>query len=517
MKTHNRLVIVLGDQLSLDLLPFEDFDLERDAVWMAEVTGESTRTWSSKQRTALFLSAMRHFRQRLIREGFTVYYEELEEGSEENTLGGVLGEFLSQDDFSCSQIVVTQPGEYSVLEELKSVCHASEYELEVLEDSSFVCSSERFNDWASGRKQLRMEYFYREMRRDTNLLMDDGKPEGGKWNFDKKNRGSFGKKGPQDLPAIKRFAPDQTTREVIELVNRLFLDHPGKLDTFAWPVTKEDAELALQDYLEKGLANFGRYQDAMWQGEPFLFHSLVSAALNLKLISPLEVARAVEQRYLEGLAPIEAAEGYIRQVIGWREYVRGVYWMYMPEYSKRNYLQAKNDLPGFYWTGQTSMNCMRSCVEQTLEYGYAHHIQRLMVTGLFSLLWGTEPDQIHQWYLAVYVDAVEWVELPNTVGMSQYADNGVMASKPYVATGKYIDRMSNYCGGCRYDPGKRLGKDACPFTTMYWEFLIRHEEILKGNQRMGFQLKNVKQLSDEDRNDILQQAKETRATLSVEK
>jgi deoxyribodipyrimidine photolyase-related protein len=352
-----------------------------------------------------------------------------------------------------------------------------------------------------------MEFFYRAMRKRHDVLTDAGQPVGGSWNYDQDNRGSFGKKGSGVIPTPIGFQPDQLTKQVIRLVEKQFPHHAGSLVRFRWPVTPEQAEQALDCFLQQGLPEFGKYKDAMWTGEPFLYHSLVSAALNLKLLDPRTVIERTENEYREGRAPLAVVEGFIRQILGWREYVRGVYWLHMPDYLERNTLSAQRDLPDFYWTGDTEMNCLRQAIGQTLEHGYAHHIQRLMVTGLYALLTGIDPMQVHEWYFAVYVDAIEWVELPNTLGMSQYADGGVMASKPYVATGKYIQRMSNYCEGCCYNPVKRTGVDACPFTTRYWDFLLGHRSSLATNHRMAMILRNLSRLSSEEARAIREQTR----------
>ncbi len=369
------------------------------------------------------------------------------------------------------------------------------------------------------------------MRRKHNVLMDGDEPVGGVWNFDKENRRSFGKEGPGLVPKPVGFPPDATTRAVIELVKTKFAKHPGRLEKFDWPVTRAQAQEALADFIADRLPDFGRVEDAMWTREPYLYHSRLSAALNLKLLDPREVIAAAVAAWRESgtcvslvqsekrkrkrdayaTIPLPAVEGFVRQVLGWREYVRGVYWLHMPGYAERNVLGANQKLPGFYWTGDTEMNCLREVIGQTLEYGFAHHIQRLMVTGLYALLLGVDPVEVHKWYLAVYVDAVEWVELPNVLGMSQYADGGVMASKPYVATGKYIQRMSNYCDGCRFNPAKSTGPDACPFTTLYWDFLLRHETLLRRNQRMTMQLQNLSRKSAADRRAIRAAAQPLRA------
>ncbi|NBW44768.1 MAG: cryptochrome/photolyase family protein, partial [Betaproteobacteria bacterium] len=293
-------------------------------------------------------------------------------------------------------------------------------------------------------------------------------------------------------------------------------DHPGSLEQFDWPVTRFQALQVLDEFVAKRLPFFGQYQDAMWTGQAWLYHSHLSAALNLKLLNPQEVVRAAETAYHRGEVPLASTEGFIRQILGWREFVRGIYWTQMPEYSGRNTLNARHRLPAFFWHGETEMVCLRESIHQTLKHGYAHHIQRLMVTGLYTMLLGVDPHDVHRWYLAVYVDAVEWVELPNTLGMSQHADGGVMASKPYAATGKYIQRMSNYCKGCRYDPGVSVGEKACPFTTLYWDFLNRHQATLVKNPRMVMQIKNLSRLDPARLQQIVQQAETHRGLVLAE-
>jgi deoxyribodipyrimidine photolyase-related protein len=389
--------------------------------------------------------------------------------------------------------------------------------LEVREDRHFICSTEAFRVHAEGRKQLRQEFFYRELRKRTGVLLDpEGRPLGGSWNFDAENRSSFARGGPEGVPPVPGFAPDAVTRKVLKLVQTRFADHPGSLEHFDWPVTRAEALAALDDFIQHRLPGFGRYQDAMWTGRPFLWHALLSGPLNLKLLDPMEAVQAAEEAYRRDpdRIPLAAAEGFIRQILGWREYVRGVYWRFMPEYLERNALGAEADLPGFYWTGETDMACLREVIGQTLDYGYAHHIQRLMVTGLFSLLLGVDPRRVHGWYLAVYLDAVEWVELPNTLGISQFADGGIMASKPYAASGQYVNRMSNYCRACRFKPADRGGDQACPFTVLYWDFLLRHREQLGSNPRMRMQLRNLERLAPSETRSVRSAARGLRQRLS---
>ncbi len=502
-RVERNLVIVLGDQLDAGSAALDGFDRQRDAVWMAEAAAEATHVWASKPRIAVFLAAMRHFRDRLQSAGITVLYRELDAMPGETTLAAALGAVLR----SCrpQTTIVVKPGDYRVEQSLRAAARAAEVDLDIRADRHFLSTPEEFAEHAEGRKQLRMEFFYRTLRRRTGVLMDGDQPVGGRWNYDVENRGAFGRQGPGLLAAPPAFAPDATTRGVLELVQRRFAAHPGRLDRFAWPVTAEQAAAALRDFVQHRLPQFGQYQDAMWVDQPFLYHSLLSASMNLKLLDPREVLAAAEDAYRRGRAPLNAVEGFIRQILGWREYVRGVYWRFMPEYLARNALGAHLPLPAFYWTGQTEMNCLRQAIRQTLDYGYAHHIQRLMVTGLFALLLGVRPQAVHEWYLAVYVDAVEWVELPNTLGMSQYADGGVMASKPYVASGKYIQRMSNYCRDCRFRPDRASGEAACPFTTLYWDFLQRHRAALAGNPRMQMQVRNLDRLGKTELR-VIQQA-----------
>lgn len=512
MKPLRHLVLVLGDQLDLEAAAFDGFDCTQDAVWMAEAEDESTHVWSSKQRIALFLSAMRHFAQALRDMGRPLHYHELNHGPngvERLSLGAKL-----KDDLvilSPQRVVMTAPGDWRVFQQLKTVIEAAGMILEICEDRHFFTSISEFMAHAKGRKSLRLEYFYRELRLRHNILMDDGQPAGGQWNFDADNREAFGPKGPGVVPPRSTFLPDDVTQEVIKLVNTRFVHHPGTLDSFAWPVTRVQALQSLEKFIKERLSLFGRYEDALWPGEPWLYHSHLSSAMNLKLLSAREVVYAVQKAYRTGQVPLQSAEGFIRQVLGWREFVRGIYWTQMPSYLDRNALDAKEELPDWYWTGQTDMACLRDAITQTLEHGYAHHIQRLMVTGLYALLLGVRPQHVHKWYLSVYVDAVEWVELPNTLGMSQFGDGGLMSSKPYVATGKYIQRMGGPCKGCRYDPALREGERACPYTTLYWDFLMRHEKLLAKNPRMALQVKNVARLSDEQKSAVVQRAKAIRS------
>ncbi len=471
-----RLVLVLGDQLSRDVAALKAADRDRDLVVMAEVMGEGTSVPHHPQKIALILTAMRKFAAGLRAEGWRVAYSRLDDAENSQTISGEL--LRRAADSGAVSVLATRPGEWRVIRDLEAL----PLPVTLLADDRFVCSEGEFAAWAEGRKSLRMEYFYREMRRKTGLLMEGDMPAGGQWNFDHENR----KAAKPDLLRARPpvFAPDAVTEEVLALVETRFR-HFGRLRPFHWATDRAGALAALEDFVAHRLARFGEEQDAMLEGEAFLSHAVISPYLNMGLLSPMEVAQAVGGAWAAGRVPIAAAEGFIRQVIGWREFVRGIWALQGPEYAGRNELRHGRALPGVYWGAPTKMACMAAAVGQTRDLAYAHHIQRLMVTGNFALLAGVDPAAVHEWYLSVYIDAYEWVEAPNTIGMSQFADGGVVGSKPYVSSGAYIDRMSDHCDGCAYRVKEKTGDKACPFNLLYWDFLVRHRERFQGNPRMG--------------------------------
>ncbi|WP_374447659.1 cryptochrome/photolyase family protein [Stella sp.] len=504
--------LVLGDQLDPGLSALDAW-APGDVVLMAEVAAEATYVPHHPKKIAFVLSAMRHHAAALAAAGFAVDHVRLDDPGNSGSLRGEVARAVRRH--GAHRVIATEPGEWRLAADMAGWAERLGVPVEVRPDRRFLCSQEEFARWAEGRRQFRMEHFYRTMRRRTGLLMTPtGEPEGGTWNFDADNR----KPLPRDAAAPEplRFAPDRETWAVLALVSRRFGSHFGDAEPFWFAVTRGDAERVFAHFLATALPRFGDHQDAMRAGAPTLFHSVCSLYLNVGLLDPLAMCRAVEAEWRAGRAPINAAEGFIRQIIGWREYMRGVYWLGMPDYAASNALEAEGRLPALYWTGDTDLRCLAECIGQTRREAYAHHIQRLMVTGNFALLLGVEPRAVEEWYLAVYADAFEWVELPNTHGMALFADGGRLASKPYAASGRYIDRMSDYCGACRYDPGRAEGEGACPFNFLYWDFLARQRARLAGNPRMAMPYRNLDRLAPGRLATMRRQAADFRRRLGVE-
>jgi len=506
------LVLVLGDQLDTRSSAFVGFDPQADAVLMMEVAEEATYIPQHKIRLALFFSAMRNFRRALEERGITVHYARLEDEDNRGTFAAEIERWVLKT--RPDRLVMVQPGDYRVEQAIRQAAKALNVPLEIRADRHFMCDLDTFRDHAEGRRSLRLETFYRDMRRRHDALMAGDHPEGGQWNFDKDNRESFGAGGPGPIRSPRSFQPDTITRDVIAMVERRFAASPGTLAHFDYPVTRDDALAALRDFIEHRLPNFGRYQDAMVSGQPYLYHARLSCVLNLHLLDTCEAIEAAIDAYRAGQAPLNSVEGFVRQILGWREYVRGIYWLKMPAYADLNALDANLPMPAFMWTGETEMNCLRQAVGQLVDHAYAHHIQRLMVLGLFAMLLGVHPYEVHRWHMSMYADAIDWVSLPNVLGMSQYGDGGIVGSKPYAASGNYINKMSDYCAGCRFDPKKATGDDACPFTTLYWDFLARNRTRIAGLRHMGYQLKNLDRKDDAERREIRRQADALKSDLT---
>ncbi|GHC48474.1 cryptochrome/photolyase family protein [Neogemmobacter tilapiae] len=493
-----QLILILGDQLSDGIAALKRANKATDRVVMAEALGEGQAVPHHPQKIVLILTAMRKFADRLRSLGWTVDYSTLDDPANSQTLAGEILRRASEN--GSSAVIATAPGDWRLRQMLEDL----PLRVTVLPDDRFLCSEADFAAWAKDRKALRMEWFYRDMRRKTGLLMVGEQPEGGQWNYDHDNR----KPAVPDLfrPKPPRFAPDETTRDVMALVARHFPNHFGEVQNFDWATTPEQANEALDHFIQHSLPRFGDEQDAMLRDDPFLSHSLLSPYINLGLLDPLHVCQRAEAEYHAGRAPLNAVEGFIRQIIGWREYVRGIWSLHGPEYLTRNALGHQRPLPWAYWGGETHMACVKAVVRQTQEQAYAHHIQRLMVTGNFALLAGVDPAQVHAWYLSVYIDALEWVEAPNTLGMSQWADGGVIASKPYVSSGAYIDRMGDYCQSCAYDVRAKSGAKACPFNLLYWHFLDRQRDRFATNPRMAMIYRTWDKMAEAHRRDVLAQA-----------
>ncbi|MFY7776934.1 MAG: cryptochrome/photolyase family protein [Elstera sp.] len=510
--------LVLGDQLTLNLSALRDIDPAQDWVLMAEVATETRYVPHHPKKIAFFLSAMRHFAEDLRARGIRVFYIALDDPNPCETLADAVAR--AQAALQPDRLILTAPGEWRLWEEVQSWQGRFGLPVDMRPDDQFLCSRADFAAWAEGRKGLRMEYFYRDMRRRTGILLTaEGRPEGEAWNFDAENRGAL----PAEVPAppLFRVAPDAITHAVLALVEARFANHFGDLAGFDYAVTAADADAAFEHFCRHALPNFGTYQDAMRQdrtpkGGDVLFHARIALYLNIGLLDPKAVCDRAEAEYRAGRVPLNAAEGFIRQILGWREYVRGLYWRHMPAYAEVNFFGAERPLPGFYWSAATEMNCLRQVIDQTKRTAYAHHIQRLMITGNFALLIGAHPAEVAEWYLAVYADAVEWVELPNVIGMALFADGGVMASKPYAASGAYIDKMSNYCERCRFDVAKKNGPKACPFNYLYWNFLIEHRDKLGRNPRLAMPYRTLDKLTDERRAAILDDSRRFLKTLEIQ-
>ena len=500
---------ILGDQLSHSISCLDGCNQSEDIILICEVWDEATYVKHHKKKITFLFSAMRHFAQTLRQSGFTVDYITLDTPDNTGSLRGEIGRALARHDVK--QIVVTHPGEYRVLMDMVQWEADFGIPLEIRPDHRFLCDSETFADWVKDRKLLRMEYFYRAMRKKYKILMEGDEPIGGQWNYDADNR-----KPPQadlTIPAPYTKDTDAITHEVMALVTARFSDHFGDIAPFYFAVTRDQALEALNLFIEQRLNDFGCYQDAMIEGEPWMYHSHISFYLNCGLLLPLECVKTAENAYHQGKAPLHAVEGFIRQIMGWREYVRAIYWLKMPGYAKQNFFEAKRNLPEFYWTANTTMNCLRQCIQETKQHAYAHHIQRLMVLGNFALLAGIDPRQVNEWYLIVYADAYEWVELPNVSGMVLFADGGFLASKPYAAGGNYINKMSNYCKNCCYQVSKKNGPGACPFNYLYWYFLACNREKLRTNHRIGMMYKTYDRMNADRKSAIYQESQNFLANL----
>lgn len=480
---------ILGDQLWMDQAALAGADPSRSVVLMVESRGRGSQRRYHQQKLVLVYSAMRHFAAALQARGWRVDYHR---GEDTPVFVDALRRHVRQ--FQPKAIRVMQPSDWATTEALPVWSRQAGVRIETVPSNQFLVPREEFREWAGSSRHLLMENHYRRVRRQLGILVDAaGQPEGGRWNLDAENRRTvtqWKKDGSPRPAAPLREPPDAITREVIGWVEREFAGHPGRADGFWLPVDAAGARRWLAAFVEERLGRFGPYEDLMLAREPTLFHSVLSPLLNLGLLTPMECVEAAVAAWRAGRAPLESVEGFVRQVIGWREFIHGVYWLRMPGYTALNALEARRPLPAWFWTGETDLQCLRQCLRQVIDTGYNHHIQRLMVLGNFLLLAGVDPGEALGWFNEMYVDAHDWVMAANVIGMVLHADGGFMASKPYAASGAYLSRMSDYCQGCRYRPTEKSGPDACPFNPLYWDFIGRHARRFASNPRMAVMVRS---------------------------
>ena len=492
MKT---LRLLLGDQLNSEHSWFDEINPNVVYV-MAEMRQETDYVKHHIQKVVAFFLSMRNFSEELIKRGHQVVYYKISDANNPHNLEQLILDLVENNKIE--QFEYQFPDEYRLDEQLKSICEKLSIPKKAVDSEHFYTSRTELGDFFKGKKQLLMESFYRMMRKKHAVLMVGDQPLDGKWNFDHNNRNQYKNEVP--IPFPLEF--HQNVSEIITEIESQNITTFGSIDAenFNWPTSRNESLQLIDYFCEHLLAHFGTYQDSLFSGHKFLFHSRLSFAMNSKMISPKEVVDAVISYYYQNQDTIELAqvEGFVRQIIGWREYVRGIYWKEMPNYAQMNALENYNPLPDFFWTGKTKMKCMQHSISQSLSEAYAHHIQRLMVIGNFSLLAQLHPDEVDAWYLGVYIDAIEWVEMPNTRGMSQYADGGIVATKPYVSSGSYINKMSNYCGSCHYNVKEKLGEKACPFNSLYWHFLDEKKQHFANNQRMSMMLALLRKMKPEE-------------------
>ncbi|MDP5093549.1 MAG: cryptochrome/photolyase family protein, partial [Polaribacter sp.] len=473
--------LLLGDQLNSNHSWFSKVD-ENVIYCFFEMRQETDYVTHHIQKVVGFFAAMRAFAKTLENANHNVIYLKINDPKNSQNLTQNLK--LLFDEYHIEGFEYQEPDEYRLDKQLSDFCSEISIASNVFSTEHFYTERKDLATFFSGKKQFLMENFYREMRRKHQILMVNNQPEGGIWNYDKSNR----KKWNQEvlIPPAKNFDNDVST--IVEEIKNAGIKTIGNINAkyFEYPINRAQSLVQLDYFCEHLLIHFGDYQDAMHTDTVFLFHSKLSFAMNTKMISPKEIIEKVLQTYREKSDEIDISqvEGFIRQIIGWREYMRGMYWMLMPTYKSENFLNNQTKLPDFFWTGNTKMNCVKNAVNNSLDNGYAHHIQRLMITGNFALLTQIHPDEIDAWYLGIYVDAIEWVQLPNTRGMSQFADGGKIATKPYISSGSYIQKMSNYCNSCHYNYKEKTTKNACPFNSLYWNFLDEKRAQLASNFRM---------------------------------
>ncbi len=504
MSTHRRLRLILGDQLNAQHSWYEEKD-EDTLYIMMECRSETDYVRHHIQKVVGFFLAMRHFAEALKKESHNVRYLKLDDPENEQSIAGNVRKFI--EEYGVERFEYQLPDEYRLDRSLKELCEELDIESEAVDSEHFLAGRDEVEQTFEGKKQYLLETFYRKMRKRYDIMMeDDGKtPVTGRWNYDEENRKSL----PEDQPIPEHLHFDRDVNDIVQLLEDQDVDTFGRIDSehFPWPVTREECLQLLDHFTEKRLLLFGKYQDAMTDRDYLLFHSKLSFAMNTKMLHPLEVIRScVDAWQEEEQVDIAQIEGFVRQILGWREYMRGIYWAKMPAYAEKNFFEHEAPLPEWYWTGDTKMKCLHHAVNQSLDHAYAHHIQRLMVTGNFALLLGVHPDEVDEWYLGIYMDAIQWVEITNTRGMSQFADGGIVGTKPYVSSANYIHKMSDYCKDCHYNRKDKTGEKACPFNSLYWDFYDRHTDKLSNNPRIGMMYHTWNRMGDEKQEAILKRA-----------
>ncbi|SHN40038.1 deoxyribodipyrimidine photolyase-related protein [Duganella sacchari] len=503
--------LILGDQLNGQHSWYSK--VRDDVVYvMMEVRQETDYVLHHAQKIIAIFAAMRDFAARLRASGHVVHYLAIDDQDNVQSLPDNLDALLAR--YQASAFEWQAPDEWRLDEQLRAYAAALAITTGMADTEHFYSARDDAAGFFGQRGSWVMEHFYRHMRlRHRIMVSETGAPAGGQWNFDQDNREAW--PGMPWEPADPRPRHDHSALwAAIEDAGARSFGQPQARD-FRWPLNQEEALVQLEAFVQHALPHFGRFQDAMSYKAWRLFHSLLSFAMNVKLLSPRTVVQRVEQAWRDGHAPIAAAEGYIRQILGWREYVRGVYWYRMPGYVELNVFDHHTPLPHWFWDGQTRMRCLASAIGQSLEHAHSHHINRLMVIGNFALLAGISPQALHQWYLGIYIDAFEWVEAPNTLGMSQYADGGLLATKPYISSAAYIDRMSDYCKGCHYDKKQRVGERACPYNALYWDFLERNRPRLESNHRLQMPYKQLQRFSAQDLAAIRERSLSLRSNLNA--
>lgn len=498
--------LILGDQLNYNHSWFKNVDLNCTYL-ICELKQEANYVQHHVQKILGFFAAMDEFAKHLVKEGHSVIHLKINNPENSGDLEKLIPELILKHHFERFEYQL--PDEYRLDEQLKAICKKIGIQSSFVDTEHFITKREDLGDFFKGKKTFIMENFYRDQRKKTGILMQGKEPIGGKWNYDHDNRNKYDKS--VDLPPTSKVKSDLSN--ILDRINTCGIKHFGEVDSrnFIWPISREQSLIVLDEFIAYRLPWFGTFQDALTDEDDFLFHSRLSFALNTKMLAPLEVIQAVEKAYFENADKISLnqAEGFIRQILGWREYMRGIYWNKMPQYAELNYFNHTRKLPDWFWTGETKMNCMSKAIGQSLRHAYAHHIQRLMVTGNFALLAGIHPDEVDAWYLGIYIDAIEWVEITNTRGMSQFADGGIVGTKPYVSSANYIDKMGNYCQSCYYDKKDKTGDKACPFNSLYWHFYERHRDKLEKNPRIGMMYRTWDKMDEDKKREILEKGEKT--------